>query len=317
MNRREFIKKTAAIAPMLSLFPADLSFIVRQDGLMEKRSLGRTGVMLSVIGFGGIIVRNATAEQASGSVRNAIDAGVNYFDVAPSYGDAEEKLGPALQPFRNKVFLSNKTGKRTRDEARQELERSLKLLRTDYFDLYQLHAVTSMEDVETIFSKGGAMETLLEAREEGKAKYLGFSAHSVEAAKALMEGFDFDTIMFPFNLASWYAGNFGPQVLEMAHQKQMGILALKAMAKGKWQQGTDRSTFPKIWYEPLMSEEEIVTGLRFSLSHPITCAIPPGEEGLFEKAIAVKDRLHPMKKEEIDGLKQKVSKWDPLFQYNA
>lgn len=317
MKRREFIKKTATLVPALSLFPADLSSIGREtvSGHMEKRMLGKTGAMLSVIGFGAIVVRDATPDESAERVKRAIDAGVNYFDVAPSYGDAELKLGPALEPYRKNVFLSNKTAQRTRDEARTELERSLKLLHTNYFDLYQHHAVTSLEQVDTILGKGGAMETFLEAKEEGKIHHIGFSAHSVEAAMALMQGFDFDSFMFPFNLASWYAGSFGPQVLAMAKQKNMGIIALKATAKGRWPQNADRTRYPKAWYEPLTSEEDILMGLRFALSHPITTAIPPGEVELFDLAVKLQSRVEPLTKEEAESMKQLVGSWDPLFRY--
>ena len=163
------------------------------------------------------------------------------FDVAPSYGNAEEMLGPALEPYRKDVFLACKTTERKKEGARKELEQSLKNLQTDHFDLYQLHAVTTLEDVDTILGKGGAMETFLEARDEGKVRFLGFSAHSVEAAMALMDRFDFDTILFPFNFATWYAGNFGPQVMEKAKEKGMGILALKAMAWRPWEEGEEKN----------------------------------------------------------------------------
>jgi len=113
--------------------------------------------MLSIIGFGGIVVKDAKPEDASVLVKLAIDSGINYFDVAPSYGDAEIKLGPALEPYRKNVFLACKTTKRTKDESRAELEQSLQHLRTDHFDLYQLHAVTTIEDVNTIFGPDGAI----------------------------------------------------------------------------------------------------------------------------------------------------------------
>ena len=319
MKRRDFIKAAVIAAPVISLFPADLSAITRRtlSGRVEKRSLGRTGVMLSVIGFGGIVVKDAGPEDASAIVKLAIDSGINYFDVAPSYGDAEIKLGPALEPYRKNVFLACKTTKRTKDEARAELEQSLQHLLTDHFDLYQLHAVTTIEEVDTIFGSGGAMETFLEARKEGKIRYIGFSAHSVEAAMALMDRFDFDTILFPVNFATWHAGNFGPQVLARAHEKKMGILALKAMAKGKWPQGADRKRYPKCWYEPLSAEEDARMGLRFTLSHPVTAAVPPGDEELFRLALTLSDRLQPLEKSEIDMIKQEALKADPLFSYNG
>jgi predicted aldo/keto reductase-like oxidoreductase len=317
MKRRDFIKTTAIVAPAMSLFHPDLSSLTREsvDGKLEKRSLGKTGEMLSVLGFGGIVVMNVSPKEASGSVRSAIDAGINYFDVAPSYGDAEIKLGPALEPYRKNVFLACKTGGRSKAESRKELEQSLRNMKTDHFDLYQLHAVTTLRDVETILAKDGAIETFIEARKEGKVRFLGFSAHSVEAAMALMNGFDFDTILFPFNLFTWYTGNFGPQVLALAQEKKMGILALKAMAKGGWPKDADRSKYDKCWYEPLTSPEDILTGLRFTLSHPITAAIPPGEPVLFRTALSLGEKIKPLSKEELEIIKAKALMGEPLFRY--
>lgn len=319
MRRREFIRTTSIVVPLISVFPADLSAVTRESepGKVEKRSLGRTGEMLSMIGFGGIVVRDATPSDASTLVKLAIDSGINYFDVAPSYGDAEIKLGPALEPYRKDVFLACKTGERKKAGARKELEQSLKNLRTDHFDLYQLHAVTTLEDVDTIFSPGGALETFLEAKKEGKIRYLGFSAHSVEAAMALMDGFDFDTILFPFNYTAWYTGNFGPQVMARAQEKKMGILALKAMARGPWPEGADRSRYPKCWYEPLVSEDDIKMGLRFTLSHPVTAAIPPGEAELFKIALTLRGDLNPLKSSEIIAIKEKAASGVPLFKYEG
>ncbi|HOK74582.1 MAG TPA: aldo/keto reductase [Bacteroidales bacterium] len=317
MKRRDFIKASALAVPALSIFPADLSSIVREQrpGKMEKRSLGRTGVMLSVIGFGGIIVRDVAPEEASAYVKMAIDAGVNHFDVAPSYGNAELMLGPALEPYRKNVFLSCKTQKRTRDEARRELEQSLKNLRTDHFDLYQLHAVTTMSDVNTILGKGGALEAFLQAKSEGLIRFIGMSVHSEEAGMALMEAYDFDTIMYPLHISSWHAGTFGPQLLDMAHKKGMGIISLKSMAKGPWPQGADRSKYPKCWYEPFTSEEDIRMGLRFALSHPITDLMTSGQGELFKIALGLRDKLTPLSPSEVEAIKLKGAAMEPLFRY--
>lgn len=316
MKRRKFVKTTATMAPLLSYFPASLANIVREKtpGKLEKRTLGKTGEKLSILGFGGIVVMDASPEQSSNRVAEAIDYGVNYFDVAPSYGDAEIKLGPALEPYRKNVFLACKTTERTKNGSQKELDQSLKRLRTDHFDLYQLHAVTSLEDVETIFAKGGAMETFIEARKAGKIRFIGFSAHSVEAAMALMDRFDFDTLLFPINFATWYAGNFGPQVLARAKEKEMGILALKAMARRPWPEGADKK-FPKAWYEPLDEPDEAMMGLRFTLSHPITAAIPPGDENLFKMALSLATRFKPLSPKDVEDIKKKGMKETPLFRY--
>ncbi len=317
MKRRTFIRNAALVAPAISLFPADLSFITRLpgNGKLEKRSLGSTGEMLSVIGFGGIVVMNATPERAASAVKSSVELGVNYFDVSPDYGDAEIKLGPALKPYRKDVFLSCKTNGLTREDARKELEQSLRNTLTDHFDLYQLHAVTKLDDVKKILGKGGAIETFQEARKEGKARFLGFSAHSAEAALALMDGFDFDTIMFHINFKTWYAGNYGPQVLAKALEKKMGIIALKSMANGPWPEGADRSKYQKCWYEPLTNEEDIKMGLRFTLSHPVTTLIPPGEESLFTTALRLGPELTPLRPEETEAIKKKAMMGEPLFRY--
>src|SRR4030042_2065273 len=141
-----------------------------KDRLM-RRPLGRTGEYLSVIGLGGIVVMDETPEHAGEVVREAFEAGVNYFDVAPTYGDAEQKLGPALEPFRQKVFLACKTAERHRPGAARELDQSLKNLRTDYLDLYQLHSLETRQDIEQAFGPGGAMEVFVKAREQGKVRF--------------------------------------------------------------------------------------------------------------------------------------------------
>jgi aryl-alcohol dehydrogenase-like predicted oxidoreductase len=312
MLRREFLK-TAPAAGLAACFPATLLGIERSsvNGL-ERRTLGRTGERLSIIGFGGIVVMNATTEQAAARVKQAIDAGVNYFDVAPSYGNAEQMLGPALQPYRKDVFLACKTQKRDRAGAAAELEQSLQRMRTDRFDLYQLHAVTKLDDVEQIFAPGGAIETFTAARQAGKVRFLGFSAHSVEAAMALMDRFAFDTILFPVNYATWHAGNFGPQVLARAQEKQMGILALKAMANGPWPKGATK-THEKCWYQPLSARDDARMGLRFTLSHPITAAIPPGDENLFAMALELARGFEPLTGAEAEAIKSRGAKQEPLF----
>ncbi len=316
MKRRDFIRATALSVPLAGMFPAELLSIEREinAGKIEKRSLGKTGVKLSMIGFGGIVVMDATPEQASLRVKEAIDYGVNYFDVAPSYGNAEQMLGPALEPYRKDVFLACKTGERGREGSRRELEQSLRNLRTDHFDLYQLHAVTSMQDVDEIFGQNGAIETFLEARNEGKVRFLGFSAHSVEAALELMNRFSFDTILFPFNYATWHAGNFGPQVMEKAKEKGMGILALKAMAKQPWLEGVEK-TVAKTWYEPFSKPEDANKGLRFTLSHPVTAAIPPGDEKLFSLALRLALDFKPLNAGEVEEMKTLGHHAKPLFRY--
>lgn len=315
INRRSFLKTTASSA-MLGCFPATLAGMARQTqtGQIEKRALGKTGEHLSMIGLGGVVVMDVTTAQASGYVGKAIDMGINYFDVAPTYGNAEDMLGPALEPYRKGVFLACKTQARNKAEAQAEMETSLKKLRTDHFDLYQMHAVTKIEDAKTILGPGGALEAFLEAQKAGKTRFIGFTAHSVEAAQILLDGFDFDTILFPINYGTWNGGNFGPQVLEQAKKKGMGILALKAMAKGPLPERGKRIR-KKCWYEPLVDEKEASQALRFTLSHPVTAAVPPGDEQLFEMAMKLALDFKPLSQAETLALKEKALSEKPLFTY--
>lgn len=279
---------------------------------MEKRALGTTGESLSIVGFGGIAVMNEEPRTAACLVSQAVDRGINYFDVAPSYGNAEERLGPALRPYRDSVFLACKTGKRSKEEALGELRQSLRNLRTDHFDLYQFHGVSTLEEVETILGPGGAMEASVEAREQGLVRFLGFSAHSEEAAMALLRSFHFDSVLFPFNWVSWIQGGFGPKVLQAAQEKGVGVLALKALAKTKWRDGEEHP-WPKCWYAPVDSPEEASLALRFTLSKPVTAALGPGHAELLWWACDAADRFQPLSAEEAVLLSQRSDGIEPIF----
>jgi len=280
---------------------------------VEKRALGKTGERLSVVGFGGIVVKGVTPAEACQYVGEAIhERGINYFDVAPSYGNAEERLGPALEPYRDQVFLACKTGKRTAGEAREELHESLVTLRTDHFDLYQLHAVTTQEDVDAILAHGGALEAFVEARAEGLVRFLGFSAHSEEAAVQLMDAFDFDTVLFPFNWACWLKNGFGPSVLSHAKKKGMGVLALKTLAKRRWKEDEQRK-WSKPWYAPVDTFAEALLATRFTLSKPITAGTSPGHFELLSWMADAADRFSSLTPEEEAQLKAWSQEVEPIF----
>ena len=290
----------------------------RKNNFMEKRAYGTTGWELSVLGFGGIIVMDVTPKEADQHVGEAIDRGINYFDVAPSYGNAEERLGPALKPYRDSVFLACKTGRRDAAGARQELEQSLRQMQTDHFDLYQLHAITSDEDVALAFGPNGAMETFIKARADGQIAYLGFSAHSVQAALAAMHQYPFDSLLFPFNYITYEHADFGPQVMEAAQAAGVARLALKGMARGPWLEGdARRSEYPKAWYEPLADRTEATQALRYTLSLPITSAIPPGDIRLFRMAMDIADSFAPLSGPEHEAVRAQAQTEKPLFELAA
>jgi aryl-alcohol dehydrogenase-like predicted oxidoreductase len=323
MKRRDFLRGTTAASLLSVLDPAYLAAKEQltagrpPQGTLERRKYGRTDERLSIIGFGGIIVMNATPAEASEHVAAAVDRGVNYFDVAPSYGNAQDRLGPALKPHRDNCFLACKTAKRDAAGAREELETSLKLLQTDHFDLYQLHALTKVEEVDQAFAAGGAMEPILQAKQEGKIRYVGFSAHDQDAALAALERFDFDSILFPLGFPTWIKGEFGPAVHQKAHDAGRGILALKAMAHRKWPapgRPTD-SRWQKAWYEPFDDVDKVALGLRFTLHLPVTAMLTPGHWELFTMALdlAQAGALTPLNDNERKVAAEIASTSDPIF----
>jgi predicted aldo/keto reductase-like oxidoreductase len=278
---------------------------------MQQRPYGNTDDSLSIIGFGGIVVKDTTPDEASQRVGNAIDHGVTYFDVAPSYGNAEECLGPALEPYRNDVFLACKTGKRDKAGAQEQLEQSLKYMRTDHFDVYQLHGMKSWEDFEQATGPNGALETFIAAREKGQIRYIGFSAHSDTIALALMDQFDFDSILFPINWVNYLEVGWGADVVEKAESKDMGIMALKGMARGRIEKGEPRP-YDRCWYDPADDRELADLVLRFTLSQPITAAVPPGDPNLFEMAMEIGENFTPITESEIEHLKTQTAGVTPL-----
>jgi aryl-alcohol dehydrogenase-like predicted oxidoreductase len=260
-----------------------------------KKRLYRDDIQLSIIGLGGMLLLGMDQNAVGKIFAESIDEGINYFDVAPFYGDgeAEQKMGIALGPYRNRVFLACKTLERAAANARRELDQSLRRLRTDHFDLYQFHAVTDMDEVEEIFAPGGAMEAFLRARQQGKIRYIGFSAHSVTAALGMLERFRFDSLLFPVNFICYARGNFGPQVMDKASELGVARLAIKAMAHGPWRKSEKRK-YPHCWYRPIEDRDLARQALRFSLSENVTAAIPPGDERLFRMALELAHDLPPL-----------------------
>jgi len=323
MERRDFLRTMSGAGLASMLDPAYLSAKERlQSGQgpadpVPQRRYGRAEDMISVVGFGGIVVKGVTPEKASNYVSEAVDRGINYFDVAPTYGNAQERLGPALKPYRDECFLACKTTRRDAAGAREELEASLKMLETDRFDLYQLHAITTLEDVEQAFATGGAMETFLKAQEEGKVRYLGFSAHSEVAAHAAMDRYDFDSILFPLSFPIWIKEDFGPSVHKRASEAKRGILAIKAMAHQKWPKSMKREDRPwkKAWYEPFDEIDKVSLGLRFTFHLPANAMIPPGDWDLFKMAVelAQSGALTPLKENEKEIARTIAVESEPIF----
>lgn len=305
MERRSFLKATGGVVGGLTMGWGGMNQVAaapaKEAFVLPRRVLGRTGQKVSIVGFPGLCMIHDDQETCTAAVQKAFKRGINYFDVAPAYGrgKAETRLGIALEGIdRDKLFLACKTKRRDKAGAREELEASLKLLKTDHFDLYQMHHLQTPEEVKQALGPDGAIKTFLEAQKEGKVKYLGFSAHTTKGALEALKGFDFDTVMFPINLVEYYKIGFGKAVLEQADKQGAAVVAIKPMCRGAWPKDMEKTR--RWWYRPMEAMEEIELGLKFALSQPgVVSGFPPAFVDLADQAIdAVKD-MKPITTAEI------------------
>ncbi len=316
MKRRSFLKTAGTVAGGYAL-GLDRALGAEGAGVqageekvngMPRRLLGRTGRKISIVGFPGLSLVHYDQERGTKGLHDAFARGVNYFDVAPAYGngEAETKMGIGLQGIdRSKIFLSCKTKKRDKAGAREELERSLERLKTDHFDLYQLHHFWNPEQVKQAFGPNGAMETLLKARDEGKVKYLGFSAHTRRAALDALKGFRFDTVMFPINFVEDFKIGFSEPVLKLAKQRGAVAIAIKPLSMGAWPEGAERKR--KWWYKTTETQQEVDLAMRYTLSlNGVVTGIPPSFLDLLDKAIIAAKSYKPITKGQIAKLKTKA-----------
>jgi len=283
---------------------------------MQKRRFGRTGHMSSIVIFGAFAVGKLDQKAADATLELVLESGVNHIDVAPSYDDAELRLGPWLEEYRERFFLGCKTHLRGRDEAREELYRSLERLRVDAFDLYQLHAVTTMEELESCFAPGGSLEAILEARDEGLTRFVGITSHGLQAPAvemAALERFDFDSLLFTLNANLWADEQYRRDVtalLQMAAERDVGTMVIKAIARGPW---GDQPPRYHTWYEPMEDAAGIEMALRFALSQPVTGVISAGDARLLPMILDAASRFQPMDAAEQQALLETAAGYEPLF----
>ena len=243
---------------------------------MVKNILGKTGFEVGAVVFSGIVTSGEKADDCARYVSYAVDRGVNYFDVAPSYGNAEEMLSPALAPYRKSSYLACKST--VRDSGiKDELYNSLKVLKTDYFDVYQLHALSSQADIDAAFAKNGAMEVLIRAKEEGYIRNIGISAHNEYIAIQALAYYNFATAMFPINWALNMDKKFGDRLIDICKYRNVGILSLKTFAHRLWKDDDEKKRFPKSWCKTIYDNDELAkAAIKYTLSKGADTIVPPG-----------------------------------------
>lgn len=314
MERRKFIKRTGGLLGGITIGASSLSAktsdnfnaLIPVAGKVPRRKIISTGEEVSIIGFPGNSLRHYNQEEANEGVEWAIDNGLNLFDVAPAYGkdgECEIKLGIALEPHnRDEIFLACKTGKRDKKGAKEELDRSLKRLNTDYFDLYQMHYLRTLDEVEEAFGPNGCMETILHAKKEGKIKHIGFSAHTSLSALAAMDKFKFDTVMFPINFVEHFSFAFGQAVLEKARNQGVSVLAIKATSGGDWAKDVPNEK-KNWWYKVINDEANLNKALRFALSqNNVVAALPASFLPHFQASVDAGKSYQAISKKEMEEL---------------
>jgi predicted aldo/keto reductase-like oxidoreductase len=196
---------------------------------LRFRVLGRTGLKVYPLGFGGIPIQRVSEDEAIRVVRRCFELGVNYYDTARGYSVSEERIGKALEEVREEVILATKSGRRTKGEVLKELEISLTNLRTDWIDVYQLHGVSSKETWDQVTAPGGALEALYQAQEEGRIKHLGITSHHPSLLTKIVEEDVFETIMIPFN---YLATEPAEKLLPICHKMNVGTVIMKPFGGG-------------------------------------------------------------------------------------
>ncbi len=254
---------------------------------MKKNILGRTGFEVSQVGYAGIVSMFVDQNDSNDYVKYAIEKGVNYFDVAPSYNDAQEKMGRSLKDFRKDVYLACKTTEREAEGAKAEMEASLKMLYTDYFDVYQLHSITTFDDVDRVFAPGGAFEVILKAKEKGVIRNIGMSCHSEEAAMYALKHYDFDTILFPTNWGIHMGKQFGDNMIKAVKEKNMGFIGMKSLIHRSWKDDVEKEAYPKSWCKPIYGNDELaVAAMKYATQEMgAQILIPPGNYEHFSFAV--------------------------------
>lgn len=290
MHRRIFIGAVFSglaagpIVPRSSVKPGDI----------PKRPLGKTGENLTIIGMGGARFHLIPFDEGAALVRRAYELGINYFDMARSYydGRAEEVYGAAIPSFRKDIFLTTKSGQRSAREATKELEASLRIMKTDHVDLWQIHGVNTEDDVRKVLAPGGALEAFVAAKKAGKCRFIGVTGHADPAFNVqMLKSYDgFDTMLMPLHAADTAYLSFEKNALPAAQARGLGILAMKIFGNAF-----------------LLRTFSVMDCLRYTLSLPVTAAVlgfsTPGQ---LEDDVRIAQQFKILPAEEMDRIRTRA-----------
>ena len=294
MRRRTFLSTSAAAG--LGAFAWSAETVQIKPGDIPKRVFGKTGERLTIIGQAGGRVPMCSYQDAKAITLRAYELGINYFDTARIYWDgrSEEVYGEVLPPFRRHIFLTTKSPQRTRQGAEADLEKSLQALKTDHVDLWQIHQVGTLDEVEQIFAPGGAIEAFEAAKKAGKCRFIGFTGHhDPQVHLAMLKKYDkYDSILMPLNPADPAYVSFETNVLPIAVERGMGIQAMKSTANAK-----------------LLQAISLKDCLSYVLSLPIHClALGCTTIGQIEDDVRIAQQFQPLGDAQIAQIREKAAK---------
>jgi len=280
---------------------------------MEKRRLGKTEHMSSIITFGSAALWSVTQGEADAAIELAVKYGVNHYDVSPMYGQAELRLGPWMEKHHKDIFLACKTAERSKTRAWESIKRSLETLKVDYFDLYQFHGVSDLETLNVVLGPGGALEAVLEAKEQGLVHHIGLTGHRPFVHIEALNRFDFETVLFPVNrVLAAHRNDYNDftLLLEITQKKDIGTIGIKAVTKRPWE---STMHMYRTWYEPFDKQAEIERCLWYSLSQGITTAALPSDLSLWPLILDAAERYRPLSQLEQEDAIAEVQQYRPLF----
>ena len=285
---------------------------------MEQRRLGRSGHQSSVLIYGAAALAEVDQATADASIQLALDARINHFDVAASYGDAELRLGPWMPDVRDRIFLATKTGLRDREAAWAQINRSLERLQTDHVDLIQVHAVGDTEELDLVTRPGGSLEAVVRARDEGLAGAVGITGHGNQAPATHLEAlgrFPFDTVLTPLNWVlgqdPGYLAEYQALVAEIQAQ-DAGLMIIKVASRRNWPEPVEHGY--TTWYEPFDDQERISAAVAWVLSHPeVTGLATPGDVRLLPLLIEAERRLGEIGLDEAEAVLGRATDYTSPF----
>lgn len=283
---------------------------------MQTRLFGRTGHESTIAIFGAAAFWEITQADADRVMEQVVEAGINHIDVAPSYGQAEVRIGPWMPQERGRFFLGCKTMERSKDGAWNEMQQSLKRLQVEAFDLYQFHAVNTFEELDKITMKGGALEAVLEAKKAGLTRFIGITGHGPDAPAIYLEAlrrFEFDSILFPLNFVQMSQPEYrknAEELIAVCKQQQVGTMVIKTITKGPWGHKQKTAT---TWYEPFDQINDIQRAVNFALSYDVTGLCTAGDTRILPLMLKACQEFSPMDEAAREAMIESGKTFEPLF----